>query len=309
MDGGERGRYLVLGAHHAVSDLQSLLLVAAEIDAGLSGTPLDGTPDNGDLALLAEAQRTGPHDPGAAAAWRTAFEGAARLNLTLTHPRPARRTYRAGSVTVPLPEDLTARVAAAASRLAVTPAAYCLGVLTVLLARLRQRERFVLAVPVDTRIHADAPGAVGFFGVPVPFPAQAGPGERIEEVLRRTDRRLRRILTRGAMFSDVLPALARQGLHRPGAPLVEVYFNYVRSGAGRLNHLQVLPAGTGWSDLDLMVTMTPDAGRIRLDHNLDILDAATTHGLAQEFLRLLETAAEDPSGTVAAKPPSRTAAG
>ncbi|MFF5882603.1 SDR family NAD(P)-dependent oxidoreductase [Streptomyces sp. NPDC012589] len=309
VDGGERGRYLLLGAHHAVSDLQSLLLVAAEIDAELSGTPLDGTPDNRDLALLAEAQRTGPHDPEASTAWRSAFEGAARLDLTLSHPRPARRTYRAGSVTVPLPEELTARVAAAASRLAVTPAAYCLGVLTVLLARLRERERFVLAVPVDTRIHADAPGAVGFFGVPVPFPAQAGPGERIEEVLRRTDRRLRRILTRGAMFSDVLPALARQGLHRPEAPLVEVYFNYVRSGAGRMDHLEVLPAGTGWSDLDLMVTMTPDAGRIRLDHNLDILDAATTHGLAQEFLRLLETAAQDPSGTVAAEPAPRTAAG
>ncbi|NEC82381.1 hypothetical protein G3I38_24840, partial [Streptomyces sp. SID7958] len=41
VDGGERGRYLLLGAHHAVSDLQSLLLVAAEIDAELSGTPLD----------------------------------------------------------------------------------------------------------------------------------------------------------------------------------------------------------------------------------------------------------------------------
>src|SRR5690606_15004490 len=83
--------------------------------------------------------------------------------------------------------------------------------------------------------------------------------------------------------------------------------NYVRSGAGRMDHLEVLPAGTGWSDLDLMVTMTPDAGRIRLDHNLDILDAATTHGLAQEFLRLLETAAQDPSGTVAAEPAPRPA--
>ncbi len=78
------------------------------------------------------------------------------------------------------------------------------------------------------------------------------------------------------MFSDVLSTLTRQGLHRANAPLVEVWiFNYERSAAGRLAHLEVLPAG---DDLifDLMITMTPDAGRIRLDHNLDILDAATS---------------------------------
>ncbi|MFE9773184.1 SDR family NAD(P)-dependent oxidoreductase [Streptomyces sp. NPDC005931] len=298
LDGGEHGQVLVFGAHHAVSDLQSLLLVAQEIDAELSGTPLDGTVTNRDVSLLIEAQQGGGRHPDGTAAWGAAFEGASRLDLTLSHPRPPVRSFRAGSVTVTIPDGLGARVSAAASRLAVTPAAFCLGTLTVLLARKRERERFVLAVPVDTRMHADAYDAVGFFGVPVPFPAQAGAAERIEEVLRRTDRRLEKILAKGAMFSDVLPALARQGLHRPAAPLVEVYFNYVRSSAGRLDHLEVLPAGTGYSDLDLMITMTPDAGRIRLDHNLDILDAETTTGLAEEFLRLLEEAAQDPTAPV-----------
>ncbi|MFE2140069.1 condensation domain-containing protein, partial [Streptomyces sp. NPDC059466] len=290
LDAGEGGQHLVFGAHHAVSDLQSLLLVAGEIDAELSGTFLGDTVTNRDIDLLAEAQRTGD-TPGAdadvdAAEWREAFHGCARLDLTLARPRPATRTYRAGSVTVEIPDGLMERVTAASSRLAVTPAAFCLGTLTVLLARARERERFVLAVPVDTRIHADAYDAVGFFGVPVPFPAQAGAGDRIEDVLRRTDARLDRVLTQGAMFSDVLPTLAGQGLHRANAPLVEVYFNYVRSSAGRLERLEVLPAGTGYSDLDLMITMTPDASRVRLDHNLDILDAATSADLARQFLSL-----------------------
>lgn len=183
---------------------------------------------------------------------------------------------------MPIPDGLTDRISAAASRLAVTPAAFCLGTLTVLLARKRELERFVLAVPVDTRIHADAYDALGFFGVPVPFPAEASAGEPVEEVLRRTDGRLQRVLTKGAMFSDVLPVLAQQGLYRANAPLVEVYFNYVRA-AGGLTGLEVLPAGTGYSDLDLMVTMTPDAGRIRLDHNLDILDAATVAELGRRW--------------------------
>ncbi|MFF2367919.1 SDR family NAD(P)-dependent oxidoreductase [Streptomyces sp. NPDC058122] len=298
LDAGTRGQTLVFGAHHAVSDLQSLLLVAGEIDAELSGTSLGDAVTNRDIDLLIEAQRGGDGSGAAGTDWREAFHGSERLDLTLARPRPATRSYRAGSVTVAIPDGLMKRVSAAASALAVTPAAFCLGTLTVLLARMRERERFVLAVPVDTRIHADAYDAVGFFGVPVPFPAQAGAGERIEEVLRRTDARLDRVLAKGAMFSDVLATLARQGLHRANAPLVEVYFNYVRSSAAHLGRLEVLPAGTGYSDLDLMVTMTPDAGRIRLDHNLDILDATTTTELAQEFLRLLAATADDPTAAV-----------
>ncbi|MFF3986031.1 SDR family NAD(P)-dependent oxidoreductase [Streptomyces sp. NPDC001797] len=291
VDGGTHGQILVFGAHHAVGDLQSLLLVAGEIDAELSGTPLDAAVTNRDIALLIEAQQGGE---GAGAEWREAFHGSERLDLELDRPRPATRSYRAGSVTVTIPDGLTERVAAAASRLAVTPAAFCLGTLTVLLAGKRERERFVLAVPVDTRVHADAYDAVGFFGVPVPFPAEVRAGEQVAEVLRRTDARLQRLLAKGAMFTDVLATLARQGLHRENAPLVEVYFNYVRSSR-HLTRLEVLPAGTGYSDLDLMITMTPDAARIRLDHNLDILDAATTAELGEEFLRLLGEAAEDPA--------------
>ncbi|MGW3818685.1 SDR family NAD(P)-dependent oxidoreductase [Streptomyces sp. NPDC005046] len=307
LDAGARGQILVFGAHHAVSDLQSLLLVAGEIDAELAGTSLGDAVTNRDIDLLIEAQRTGDASGAATTEWREAFHGSERLDLTLARPRPATRSYRAGSVTVAIPDGLMERVSAAASRLAVTPAAFCLGTLTVLLARMRERERFVLAVPVDTRIHADAYDAVGFFGVPVPFPAQAATGERIEEVLRRTDARLDRVLAKGAMFSDVLSTLAGQGLHRANAPLVEVYFNYVRSSAARLGRLEVLPAGTGYSDLDLMVTMTPDAGRVRLDHNLDILDAATSTELAEAFLRLLAATADDP--TTAVRTTSATATG
>ncbi|MGY0056309.1 SDR family NAD(P)-dependent oxidoreductase [Streptomyces sp. LZ34] len=306
LDRGHRGQTLVFGAHHAVSDLQSLLLVAAEIDRELSGTPLGDTVSNRDIDLLLQAQKAQeaqqaqqarPADrPGDAAAdWREAFTGSARLDLTLARPRPPVRSFRAGSVTLAIPDPLMERVSSRASQLAITPAAFCLGTLTVLLARERERDRFVLAVPVDTRIHVDAYDAVGFFGVPVPIPAQATPGEAIHDVLRRTDGRLDRVLTKGAMFSDALSALAAQGLHRENAPLVEVYFNYVRSSAARLDNLEVLPAGTGYSDLDLMVTMTPDAGRLRLDYSLDIMDEAGCTALGERFLRLLAEAADDPA--------------
>ncbi|MGH3416639.1 MAG: condensation domain-containing protein, partial [Actinocrinis sp.] len=305
VDGGAAGQTLLFGAHHGVSDLASLLIVAKEIDLELGAVRLDAAPSNHDIDLLIRAQpdRADPSpdpspdlsaDTASAAEWRAYFTGSERLELTLAHPRPDVRTFRAGSLTLDLPAELTRRVAAQASRLAITPAAFCLGALTVMLARGRGRDRFALAVPVDTRIHADAFGAVGFFGIPVPFPAEAMPGERIDDVLRRTDARLNRVLAKGAMFSDTLAALAAQGLYRPNAPMVEVYFNYVRADGGELQHSYVLPAGTGYSDLDLMITMTPDAERVRLDYNLDILDEANCAALGRDFLRVLSDAADDP---------------
>ncbi|MET9678300.1 HAD-IIIC family phosphatase, partial [Streptomyces sp. NPDC006482] len=296
LDCGARGKTLLFGAHHGVGDLQSLLLVAAEIDAELSGTPLGDTVSNRDIDLLLQSQTARPVGgrDGAAAAWREEFTGSRRLDLTLTRPRPEARSFRAGSVTLEIPDGLMERVASRASLLAITPAAFCLGTLTVLLARLRERDRFVLAVPVDTRIHVDAFDAVGFFGVPVPFPAQAAQGERIDEVLRRTDDRFDRLLTKGAMFSDTLSALAAQGLYRKNAPLVEVYFNYMRSSKAGLGALEFLPSGTGYSDVDLMVTMTPGIGWLRLDHNLDIMDETAATGIGEEYLRLLAEVADDP---------------
>ncbi|MGW6412515.1 SDR family NAD(P)-dependent oxidoreductase [Streptomyces vinaceus] len=304
LDDGRDGQVLLFGAHHAVSDLQSLLLVAGEIDAELSGTVLGDTITNRDIDLLIEAQQAGDGGLGPTSAqWREAFEGSARLDLELSEGRLPTRSFRAGSVAVAIPDGLMERVSQTAGRLAITSAAFCLGTLTVLLARMRQRDRFVLAVPVDTRLHADAHDAVGFFGVPVPFPAQALGEESAQEVLRRTDGRLNQVVAQGAMFSDVLPTLIHQGLHRPGAPLVEVYFNFVRAaGAARLDNLTVLPHGPGHSDLDLMVTMLPDAGVIRLDHNLDILDASATTEVGEDFLRLLAQIAEDPTTLVRPKP-------
>ncbi|MFD4371367.1 HAD-IIIC family phosphatase [Streptomyces sp. NPDC058486] len=297
LDRGAGGRTLLIGAHHGVSDLQSLLLVAAEIDTELSGTPLDGTVSNRGIDLLIQAQTARPDGvpDGAAAAWREEFTGSRRLDLTLSHPRPETRSFRAGSVPLELPDGLMERVASRASLLAITPAAFCLGVLTVLLARLRERDRFVLAVPVDTRMHVGAFDAVGFFGVPVPFPARAVPGERIDEVLRRTDEHFDRVLAQGAMFSDTLAALAAQELYRKNAPLVEVYFNYMRPSKDQPVALEFLPSGTGYSDVDLMVTLTPGIGRLRLDHNLDIMDEAAAAGIGKEFLRLLAEAADDPT--------------
>ncbi|HEX6243666.1 MAG TPA: HAD-IIIC family phosphatase, partial [Polyangiales bacterium] len=280
---------LLFGAHHAVADLRSLLLVLAELDAELRGATLDQALSNRDLHALLRAQpqeQTAPSAPQIE--WRKEFAGVKRLELTLASPRPPQPSYRSGTLSLPMPAGLMEQVAAAARSLAVTPAALYLGVLHALLARLSGQSRFVVAVPVDTRPHADAGDALGFFGVPVPLPGEAHPDQPLVEIVKRTDKLFERVLEKGAAFGKALPALVEEGLHREGAPLVEVYFNYINPQASSFKGLEMQDAGTGLSDVDLMLIVAPMLGRLRIDFHLDILDAAVTHDIGDAYLALLE---------------------
>ncbi|MGX2992840.1 HAD-IIIC family phosphatase [Streptomyces sp. JNUCC 64] len=303
--GADGGQTLVYGAHHAVSDAPSLALVAAEVGALLSGAELDTTRTDQDVDDLLKAQplEAADRDP-VADERREQFTGCSRLDLTLTAPRPDTRSYRAASHFVTVPDGLSERIARRAGRLGITPAAFWLGTLTVLLARLRGRRRFALAVPVDTRAQIGADRAVGFFGVPIPFAAEAAPDEPVEAVLRRTDARLRGVLDRGASFVDAMSTLVEQGLYRANAPLIEVYFNHIRGGSARGRGQRFVPVGTGHSDLDLMVTVLADLGYVRLDHNTDIIDGEACARLGRDYLDLLAEVVEDPGAPVVPPPPA-----
>ncbi|MEV5321761.1 HAD-IIIC family phosphatase [Streptomyces sp. NPDC052687] len=294
---------LVFGAHHAVSDLASLMLVAHGLGAELGGQAPPAAVTNRDIELLLRAQASGPADGQKVTGdWRADFTGARRLDLELARPRPAERSFRSAMHLADLPPELARRVADRATRLGVTPAAFWLGALTVHLSRLRGHDRFVLAVPVDTRMHVGALDAVGYFGLPIPFPAQVAAGDTGTDVLRRTDHRLSRVLERGVTFFDAMPALVEEGLYRKGAPLVEVYFNYMPPQAGAAEGLRILPAGTGYSDLDLMVTVMPGLEKLGLEYNTDVLDETSCAALAAGVLALAAELADDPDATVA---PSR----
>ena len=300
IESGSGGQTLVFGAHHSVSDGQSMLLVAAELTAEITGEVPGTGLSNRDVDYLLRAQpaepnstEPGPADSGPAAEWRTQFEGCRRLDLA--PERPAVRSFLAGTLLLDIPPDLLERIADQAAKLAITPAAFCLGVLTVFLAQRQGRNRFAIAVPVDTRIHVGALDAVGFFGIPLPVPADAEYGEPAADVLRRMDGRLYRVLTKGATFSGTLPLLAAAGLHRANAPLVEVYFNYMRAPAAASGQVEVASVGTGFSDLDLMVTVLAGVNRLHLDYNLDLMDEPGCTRLGHEYLELLAAVAADPA--------------
>ena len=294
LEGAAGEQVLLFGAHHAVCDARSLLIVLAEVDAELNGAELDRTPSNRDLDRLLVAQ---PFDSGAEADpapihWRKEFAGSKRLELTLASPRPPQPSYRMQSLCLSAPASLFERVAQQSSRLAVTPAAFYLGMLQALLARVSGQQRFAVAVPVDTRPHADAGDSLGFFGVPVPLPASAHLDEALSEIIRRTDGLFERVLRKGAAFSESLAALVAEGLYSEGAPLVEVFFNYINPQIYSFKTLSLIDAAAGYGDVDLMVIVVPELGHVRFDFHTDILDEASITLLGEAYLSLLSEVSE-----------------
>ncbi|HEV2342707.1 MAG TPA: HAD-IIIC family phosphatase, partial [Actinocrinis sp.] len=112
---------------------------------------------------------------------------------------------------------------------------------------------------------------------------------------------LARVLEKGASFFDAMSALVEEGLYRPDAPLVEVYFNFIRPQALKVRGLEIVQAGTGYSDLDLMVTIASDLNHLRLDYNLDIIGEQDCVRFGQDYLELL---AEIASGAQAQAGPA-----
>ncbi|MEK8104281.1 hypothetical protein NKG94_02420 [Micromonospora sp. M12] len=289
----------LIGAHHAVADLASLMLIGVAAGAVLNGAP---TPPatNDDIELLLRSQAALPGSPPAAAG--TVRRGSAA--------RPGAGPAPAGAPLVPVRHPLrrTAPGAGRPGRGAGHPSGRHPGGV---LARRAHRAPGPAARPGPLRAgRADRhPAARGrgaghrVLRVPIPYPAEVPPGLPAADLLRQTEDRLSRVRDQGVTFLDAMPALIEEGLHRPEAPLVEVYFNYMPPQALAGTGLEILPVGTGHFDLDLMVTVLPGLDRLGLEYNADILDDESCARFVAGYLEVVAEIAGDPRTPVTSPAP------
>jgi FkbH-like protein len=278
---------LLFGAHHAVSDFQSLLLFMIELDQMLGGHKLDQTISNRDVDLWITSQVSEFSNHHAQENWQNAFAGCERLELTLSCPRPETPSYRQGIVTLAIPGGLMDSISQQAQDLGSTPAAFCLAVYSILLARVSEKSLFTIAVPVDSRIQLDALDAFGFFGVPVPLPNMVNMSDAVAAVIQRADQQFNRVLQKGAAIADAVPELVKEGLYKSGAPLVETYFNYIRPGFN-VNHLEPFGTAPGLFDIDLMVIFSAAMESVSVYHNRDIINEDDALLLSEAYISLLD---------------------
>ncbi|MDF0530799.1 type I polyketide synthase [Tsukamurella sp. 8J] len=275
VSGADGACAVVLGAHHAVSDVPSLITVGGEIHAVLTGTELG---DAGEAASRDLAALRAPAIPVAA---RGGFDDVERLAL----PVAGERRYGEGLVIVDIPAP--AVVDARARELGVTPAAVYFAAAIAHLGRVSGTTRFAVAVPVDTRLHRGAEGAVGFHSVPVPVAVRHDCAEPADDAVRRAARSLRDLFDGRGVVGD-LPVLAKR-LHRAGQPLLQAYFSHLTVPGS--SAAQARPVPSGAVDLDVMYTVVADpavdSARVFLTYSTDVFDDRGAHDFAAGYLDAL----------------------
>ncbi|TDV56266.1 non-ribosomal peptide synthetase [Actinophytocola oryzae] len=182
---GPDDHVLALSMHHIVTDGWSSRLLFADLGAAYRGEALG---EAGNYRTAVARERAWLDSPAYAArldAAAAALAGAPfALELPTDHPGGA-EPARAGTVRVPLPEELTAGVTRRAGELGVTPFMLHAAAYAALLARHTGQDELVVGLPSAGREHPPSSETYGLFVNTVPLRVRLEAGDRWTELVGR----------------------------------------------------------------------------------------------------------------------------
>ena len=285
--------------HHAVSDLATKELLAAELAERYALR----------RAGRALPPRPAPHQVSQHAAWERGWlaSDAARraeeyfatllaippppLALPGDHPRPPLQSARGAVVRIALGAELSGRLREAAARWRTRPFLVLLTAYALLLARQGGEERVAVGVPFTNRRREESQDAAGCFVHVLPVPVDGGGDPTFVELLRR----LRETFL-GHHRHQELPLeriVARCRLARDPSrnPLFQAGFTFEPPLALSLDGLEVtsLKAHAGGAQLDVFLTVWEDGTGFagQLEYCADLFAPATIERLLRSLQTLL----------------------
>ncbi|MGD0554665.1 MAG: amino acid adenylation domain-containing protein [Streptosporangiaceae bacterium] len=193
-------RLLVFVAHHLVCDGGSMRVLLADLEVAYDGAAA-GAPTM--EAPTAEAA------PGALEYWKTQLAGLPELDLPADRQRPARPTFRAGSVRVALPAELVAAAEDLGRQEKATLFMVVLAAYQLLLAEYSAQQDFGVGVPEAGRSQPGRHRAVGLLSDMLVLRADLSGRPSFRELVRRVRATaLAALRHRGVPFEDLVAAIA-----------------------------------------------------------------------------------------------------
>lgn len=300
---------LLLAAHRAVFDGASARVLLAELGAAY-GDRRDGRvpqwlPLGASFGELARGQRRttadGAYTREQVAYWRGALRDAPRLELPGDRPRPATRTFEAGTVTRAVDAATGAGVRALAERLGVPPHTVLTAAFTHLLARISGSPDIVAGLPFAARTAPHAHGVVGRFSAALPLRVHPAGARSFLDLVDRHREPLRELAARQDFPPESVADAVGRPPHAGRGPFSDVSFRYRPDPAAGL-----LFPGLDAEPLDVPVRATAldlgwvvsDAGegmRVSARYAAELFDARTVSAFTDAFTAVLARAVADPS--------------
>ena len=307
---------LLLLDHIAADGWSSRILVkelGALYRAAVSGTeanlpPLAATYK--DYAVWQDAQDW----TAASQFWQRKLAGAPDgIALPTTRPLPEVQSYRGASCRRWLSAEVMDGLRELARRHGVTVAAVGMALFAALLYRLTRQRDMVLGMGVAGRDRAELEGQIGFFVNVLPIRLELEEQLELAQLIRQTHAAMLEALDRRDYPFDLLVRDVAPRRQANRQPLVNVVFEYQRFGA--LNEaagdgLPLLPASAGGPEDEEMAALIGsatakhdmilffrdegndgDEALLILEHDTDILDAATAAEWLAYYCRFAEAAA------------------
>ncbi|HTQ78985.1 MAG TPA: condensation domain-containing protein, partial [Thermoanaerobaculia bacterium] len=241
--------------------------------------------------------------------WRQALAGApALLELPADHPRPAVRSYGGGRESMPLPAELSLRLAALGSEEGSTLFMVLLAVFQTLLSRYTGQDTIVVGTPIAHRNRAEIEDLIGFFVNTLALRADLEVGTTFRQLLGRV-----REAALGGYAHQDLPFEKLVDELQPDrdlshAPIFQVLFAFqtVPPQALRLSGLswEVFGATAGPARFDLTLACRAEGTDLTcvFDYDRDLFEPATVARMLRLFVHLLREAAAEPGTMLSALP-------
>jgi amino acid adenylation domain-containing protein len=304
---------LAVRIHHVASDAWSLGVLLGELgrlyaayaaggDAGLPPPPIQYA----DYAAWQREWLEGELLADELAYWKRHLEGAAPVHeLPLDRPRPFSQGHAGGStrertLEAPVREALHALC----RRLGATPFQLFQTVFAVLVARYTDRPDVVMGAPVAGRVRHELEPIIGLFVNTLVLRTRWRGDPTFAELLRRNRDVLLDGLARQHVPFDALVETLDPPRSPRHNPLFQVMFTYENAEERPLElsgvRFEELDVGEMRSKFELILNVSDISKRLSFDfsHSAEVFDATTVERLADAFVTLLESLAEDPERPV-----------
>ncbi|MER7728147.1 amino acid adenylation domain-containing protein [Streptomyces sp. NPDC096323] len=308
---------LQLVVHHVATDGWSMDVLLRELSdayaAKAEGRPplLPDLPiQYADYSVRQHKRIASPAFDDELAYWLAHLEEAPRvLELPTDRPRPPVQSYRTGSLTFALPDDLAAQACQVAKEQRVSLYMLLLTTLQITMSRWTGLHDLVIGTPVANRAMPDTQRLIGFFVNLLPLRLRTDESLTFAEALKRT----RTVALdahdhQAVSFDQLVEAIApeRSLTH---APVFQVLFSLAEPHDGGPNALGVLSDvdyGVE-SNLDLTFvaeTQGPKGEGLALwtAYSSDLFDGETIQRLLERFTEVLRSVVVHPGATLATLP-------
>ncbi|WP_299612651.1 amino acid adenylation domain-containing protein [uncultured Tateyamaria sp.] len=302
---GPADSVLLLSMHHIVSDGWSMGILARELTALYQAFSLgqaDPLPEleiqYADYSVWQRETFQGTELEGELDYWRDKLSGLPQLDLPTDKPRPDTASFKGAAHLVDLGPKLSAAVRAAGRPSGATPFMVLLAAFAVVMARRSGQDDLAIGAPIAGRTQPEIEELIGFFVNSLVFRIDATGDPSFATLLERVrdtclDAYQHQELPFERLVEEINPS------RDPSRnPLFQITFQLVnaptlgQSGEGAAG--PQVHRGSAIFDMAFTLLDSADTYRGMIEYSTDLFEAETIARIADEFMVLLEAAADSP---------------